>query len=270
RVYLTGGVPPVFWSAEELYEATYPHVRLKNQRLFEHLPHVRTMARAIADHLHTHEESLPNGQRFTPEQFQLLGIGLGRSRAHVPMAFLLEDAFVHPPSGRRLSYAFGDAMLARQSTQTNPIYALLHEAIYCDRGQASRWAAHRVRRRFPEFDDAPGAPFWFTGEMIYPWMFDQLKNLEPLKEAAEMLAVKDDWGPLYDPEQLAKNTVPLACMVYAEDMYVDANFSQQVLAKVPRSRAWISNEYEHNGIGVDGDRILSRLMTMADDIARLP
>ena len=28
---------------------------------------------------------------------------------------------------------------------TNPLYALLHEAIYCQGGQAAAWAAHRVR-----------------------------------------------------------------------------------------------------------------------------
>lgn len=28
---------------------------------------------------------------------------------------------------------------------SNPLYALLHEAIYCQGGQASAWAAHRVR-----------------------------------------------------------------------------------------------------------------------------
>ena len=50
----------------------------------------------------------------------------------------------------------------------NPLYALLHESIYCQ-GRASRWAAHRVRNSdFSDVFDAAlavanGAPVLFTG-----------------------------------------------------------------------------------------------------------
>ena len=40
---------------------------------------------------------------------------------------------------------------------TNPLYALLHESIYCQ-GAASNWAAHRVReQQFAEQFDAVAA-----------------------------------------------------------------------------------------------------------------
>ncbi len=51
---------------------------------------------------------------------------------------------------------------------TNPLYALLHEAIYCQ-NNASRWAAHRIRNsEFSEQFDAAqavanGTPVMFTG-----------------------------------------------------------------------------------------------------------
>ena len=32
--------------------------------------------------------------------------------------------------------------------------------------------------------------------MIFPWMFEQFRELIPLKEAAHLLAQKADWGPL--------------------------------------------------------------------------
>lgn len=50
----------------------------------------------------------------------------------------------------------------------NPLYALLHESIYCE-GRASRWAAHRVRNSdfSATFDAASsvanGNPVLFTG-----------------------------------------------------------------------------------------------------------
>ena len=69
-------------------------------------------------------------------------------------------------------------------------------------GAASNWSAERVRAEFPEFSLDADPPL-FTGEMIYPWMFDDYANLRPLKEAAEILAAADDWPALYDPAVLA-------------------------------------------------------------------
>lgn len=54
-----------------------------------------------------------------------------------------------------------------QPFNTNPVFAILHELIYCE-GSASNWAAERVRREFPALAWAPGKDFAFTGEMIFP------------------------------------------------------------------------------------------------------
>ena len=101
-------------------------------------------------------------------------------------------------------------------------------------------------------------------------MFDQFQGLQPLKQAANLLAEKTSWDSLYDVEKLASNSVPVACAVYADDMYVEMDYSRETLAGIPNSKAWITNEYEHNGIGVDGERILDKLIEMTDAIANLP
>src|SRR5690606_3443064 len=106
-----------------------------------------------------------------------------------------------------------------------PIYAILHESIYCQ-GAASRWAAERVRAEYPEFEPAPGRPLLFTGEMIYPWMFELDPALQPMRAAAELLAEYDGWPPLYDVARLRANTVPVAAAVYYDDMYVERAFSE--------------------------------------------
>jgi len=36
-----------------------------------------------------------------------------------------------------------------------------------------------------------GRPVMFTGEMVFPWMFDDVAALRPLKEAAEVVAAKE-------------------------------------------------------------------------------
>lgn len=270
RVYITGGVPSLTRHADDVYRATYQRVLDKNKAFFAQFPAAQARCAEIADYLTSHDVKLPNGQTFTVEQFQQIGINLGRSGANLPMYYLLEEAFTETAHGKVLSVSFLQAMLNEQSYQTNPIYAFLHEPIY-NQGTSSNWSAHRVRNEeYPEFNYAPGKPFLFTGEMVYPWMFDQMQNLLPLKQAAEALATKSDWPMLYDLDTLAKNTVPVACAVYADDMYVEMDYSRETLRKIPNSRAWITNEYEHNGLRADGERILDTLMDMAEQIANLP
>ena len=57
-----------------------------------------------------------------------------------------------------------------------------------------------------------------TGEMIFPWMFETLSALRPFKEVAQILADKDDWPALYNRERLLENRVPVAAVVYYDDM----------------------------------------------------
>jgi len=138
----------------------------------------------------------------------------------------------------------------------NPLYAVIHEACYAD-GGPTRWSADRV---LPE--EYASAPELFTGEHVYPWMFEDYGALAPLREAAEILAERD-WPRLYDEEVLAANEIPLAAMVYAEDMYVERAFSEETAARIAGTRLWLTNEYEHNGLRADGERILGRLIDLA-------
>ena len=265
RAYITGGIPSISRHADDVYKATYQRVMDKMQQFFHEFPAAQGMCNQIADYLVSNEVCLPNGQPFTVEQFQLIGINLGRSNGGLGLYYILENAFVDVNGKSELSYSFLNRMLAEQSYLTNPIYAILHESIYCQQ-DASRWSAHRVREKYPQCNYVPGEDFCFTGEMVYPWMFDQLETLKPLKEAADRLAEKSDWPNLYDAEQLAKNEVPVAAAVYVEDMYVEFDYSRETLATMPNAKAWMTNEYEHNGLGVDGERILDRLIGMADAI----
>ena len=72
---------------------------------------------------------------------------------------------------------------------------------------------------------------------------------------------------IYHPQVLAQNKVPVSCAVYADDMFVDMDISRATLKQIANSTAWITNEYEHNGLRADGERILDKLVTMGDQIA---
>src|SRR4051794_41881217 len=99
----------------------------------------------------------------------------------------------------------------------------------CWRGTASNWAAQRVRDEFAQFDPT-SEEFVFTGEMIYPWMFEQQLCLQPLQAAAELVAARSDWPALYDATRLGECQARVAAVVYHDDMYVDAAGSLETAA----------------------------------------
>lgn len=268
QCFVTGGIPSIDRPADEVYHATYKRTQDKNAQFFARFPQAQTLCNQIAERLLANDVRLPNNQIFTVEQFQQMGIAFGGSGGAEELYFQLESALVDINGKQEISYDFLSYVLSQQAYLTNPIYAILHESIYCQHN-ASSWSAHRVRESYSEFNFESGKDLRFTGEMVYPWMFDQLETLKPLKQAAELLAAKHDWPNLYNAEQLSQNTVPLACAAYVDDMYVEFDFTRETLKNIPHSRAWMTNEYEHNGLRADGEKILTTLITMADDIAAI-
>ncbi|EKO3606356.1 alpha/beta fold hydrolase [Vibrio metschnikovii] len=266
RAYITGGVPSLTAHADEVYRATFARTLEKNHAFFAQFPQAQTLCQRIANHLIKNRVSLPNGQVFTVEQFQQIGINFGMSDSFLPTYYLLENALITVDGQETLSYEFLHQMLMQQAFQTNPIYAILHESIYCQHS-ASNWSAQRIRQEYQVFEYQPDQTFLFTGEMVFPWMFEQYTCLKPLQAAAEQLAAKSDWPALYHPQVLAQNKVPVSCAVYADDMFVDMDISRETLKQIANSTAWITNEYEHNGLRADGERILDKLINMGDQIA---
>jgi pimeloyl-ACP methyl ester carboxylesterase len=260
-VFITGGLPGLTASADDVYRATYPLCAAKNRAYYARYPDDVERVQAIVTRLVEDELMLPCGDRLTPRRFQLLGLLLGFSDGFETLHYLLEEAFERGADGH-LTLAFLRHFENALAYDTNPIFSVLHEACYTQ-GSASRWAAHRLRPAHPEFTLRPGEPVFFTGEMIYPWMFEELGALRPFREAAELVAETSDWPVLYDPEALARNAVPVQAAVYHDDMYVPTELSLETARRVPRVRPWITNEYEHNGLRADGARVLGRLIDMA-------
>jgi pimeloyl-ACP methyl ester carboxylesterase len=259
---ITGGLPSLERPVEDVYRATYAIVRAKNQQYYARYPEDAALAQRIAERLANEEVCLPNGDPLSVRRFQQLGLHFGMSDGYEKVHYLLEDAFVEGTRGEEFSYGFLRGFDQSFDFDTNPIYAILHEPLYCQ-GRASRWAAEAVRGEFAEFNWKVGAPLYFTGEMVYPWFFDEYQGLRPLKAAAEILAADEEWPSLYDVATLRENRVPCAAAIYYDDMYVPRQFSEETAATIGRLRAWITNEFEHNGLRADGERLLGRLLALA-------
>ncbi|PFG38539.1 alpha/beta hydrolase family protein [Georgenia soli] len=264
---VTGGLPGLTAGAEDVYRRTYALTARRNRQYFARYPGDEASLRLLARHLADTVELLPTGERLTPRRVRQIGIRLGADLGFDALHYVLEDPFVTVGGTRRVSRAVLADVGALLSHATNPLYAVLHEAIYAQ-GRATRWAAHRLREHVDGFaEDADPAdtsiPFFLTGEHVYPWQLREDPALAPLADAADLLAAKDDFPVLYDPEALAADGPPVAAAVYLDDMFVPFDLSMATAEALHDARPWVSNDYAHDGIRTDGARILDRLIALA-------
>jgi pimeloyl-ACP methyl ester carboxylesterase len=258
--YVTGGLAGLEATAEEVYRATAPRVRAKNEAFAARYPADQETLGRLARRLSEEPARLPDGDLLTVRRLRLLGLDLGMGAGFERLHWLLDEAL--DADGTPTDVFLNDVGQLT-GLVANPLFAVLHESIYAQPGFGpTAWAAHRVLDSLPEFaEDAD--PLLLTGEMILPWMFQDLTALRPFAEAADLLAQRADWPALYDRARLSANQVPVAAAVYFDDMYVDAHLSLRTAAEVGSVRAWVTNEWEHDGVRVDGERVLGRLMDMA-------
>jgi pimeloyl-ACP methyl ester carboxylesterase len=261
EAFITGGLPGLDVTADDVYRVAYPRVAAKVTEHYENYPDDVGRARDIARYLARHEARLPAGMPLTVENFQSLGRMLGMSTGHPELHYLLEDAF----SAGELTDTFLYQAEHHLTFAASPLYAVLHEACYAQ-GEATGWSAQRVRAEFPAFDPAVAVdgddPLTFTGEMIYPWMTEQDPALRPLREAADRLAARDGWPLLYDPIRLGANEVPAAAAIYFGDMYVDRDDSLRTAVTIAGLRPWVTSEYEHDGVRASEGKVLDRLIAL--------
>ncbi|WP_432891616.1 alpha/beta fold hydrolase [Kribbella sp. CA-245084] len=257
--YVTGGLASIDPSAAEVYRRTYPRVEAKNREFYRRYPHNVEQVAAIADRLAADDVRLPDGDRLTVRRFQSLGIDFGMKPGYERIHWLIDEAF----DGDELSSTFLGQVLGSSSYLGNPLFAALQESIYGSGEGATGWAAEAERARRPEFaEDA--RPLLFTGEMMYPWMFEEIGGLRPFQGAVELMAQRPRWPELYDLERLAANDVPVAAAVYFDDMYVDSGLQLDTAGRVGNLQAWVTNEYEHDGLG--SDRVFERLTDLVASV----
>ena len=247
EAFVTGGLSPIGRPVDDVYAATWRRVEQVQGAYFERYPDDRARVSQIVGRLDDEDVRLPGGDRLTSRRFLQLGMRLGASDGWEYIHHVVELPF-----GSR---AFLHDIEAELPYARNPIYATIHEACYAD-GSASRWAAERT------MPDQAREERWFTAEHIFRWMWDDIGELGSHKAAAELLAERE-WPRLYDPDQLARNEVPVAATIYVNDLYVERRFAEETAAAIKGLKPWITNEYEHNGLRAGGEMVLDRLIDLA-------
>ena len=234
-------------AVDDVYRATFERLIERNRRYYERFPGDRERVRSLVNRLDAEDVRLPTGDRLTGRRLRTHGSKLGMSDGAEALHYLIEL----PHDSPLFLHDVGDDL----ELPRNPIYALLHEACWAD-GGVTNWSAERVRPAV--FDERAEL---FTGEHIFPWMFEDYAALAPARQAADELA-QHRWPRLYDREVLAANHVPTAVAIYTEDLYVERAFSEQTAAATANLRAWVTSEYDHNGLRADGERILGHLIDL--------
>jgi pimeloyl-ACP methyl ester carboxylesterase len=247
EAYLTGGLSPIGRPVDDVYAATYKRLIEKNRAYFARYPGDRARVLDIVQRLEAEDVRLPGGDRLTSRRFLQLGMKLGDSAG-----FELLHQVLELPFGSR---AFLADLEDPIRFGRNPIYATLHESSYAD-GVATRWSSDRL------MPDEVREEHYFTAEHIYRWMWEDYSSLHSHREAAAILA-EHPWPRLYDADQLARNEVPVAATIYVHDLYVEQRFAVETAAQVRGLRTWETDEFEHSGLRSDGERILSRLIDLA-------
>lgn len=258
--YVAGGLASLAPDADEVYRRTYPRAAAKTKLYYKRYPDDVARVAAIADAIDSNDVRLPDGDRLTVKRLQTIGIDLGMAPGHENVHWLIDEAFSAPG---RLSDHFLASVMSLTSYDGGPLFAALQESIYGHGAGATNWAAERVRASHPEFDPS-ARPLLFTGEMMYPWMFEEIRSLRPFKAGVEALAARQSYSELYDLKRLSANQVPVSAVVYFDDLYVDAGLSLETAAAVGNLQHWVTNEYEHDGIRQSGN-VFKRLVEMVKD-----
>jgi pimeloyl-ACP methyl ester carboxylesterase len=246
EAFLTGGLAPIGRPIDDVYSATYRRVIEWNERYYARYPADRARVVEIHRRLDDAPFLLPSGDRLTSRRFRQLGLWLGDSAGWELLHHVIELPMDSP--------AFGHDVETGVRFTRNPLYATLHESSFAD-GVATRWSADRLMP--DEIRDGHA----FTAEHVYPWMFDDYRLLHGHKAAAEILA-QHEWPKLYDAERLSVNEVPVAATIYVDDLYVERAFAEETAAAIRGLRPWITDEFVHNGIRANGERVLDRLIDL--------
>lgn len=278
EVFLTGGLAPVGRSAEEVYEALYPRVMQRNREYYQKYPEDIQNLRQIASYIESEGGSveLPAGGSLSVPRLMTMGIDFGGAGGF----YNVHDTILQMKTSLDQLGFLSRSSLTRMEDFTtfdnNIIYAILHEAIYNDgTGEVSSWASERVARERNLFTwlENNGSvsidsnePLLFTGENIFPFHFDTYPELIPLKDVANRLATIDDWSPIYDQEQLARNEVPVYAAVYIDDLYVDYEYSMDTAELVKNTQTWETNEFSHSGLRTNTEAVLTALFGLRDDV----
>ncbi len=247
EAFITGGLSPIGRPVDDIYGATYRRLIDKNRRYFErypddraarprHPPPARRRGRSAAVGRPADRAAIPPARSVARRQRRLRAAP-PRHRAAVRVARV--------PARRR----------DRRPVRPQPdLRDAPRVVVRRRRGDALVGASAAARRG--RGGGLPARPSTSS-----PGCGRTTAGLRRHRAAAEILA-EHPWPALYDADRLRRNEVPVAATIYVNDLYVERDFAEETAATIRGLRTWQTDEFEHNGLRADGERVLGRLIDM--------
>ncbi|KAL6908461.1 Alpha/Beta hydrolase protein [Trichoderma evansii] len=283
EVFLTGGLAPVGKTADQVYEATFRKTIERNELYYKKFPEDVEALRQIATYIEKEGGSqgvpMPGGGFLTVPRLLTTGIALGFHGGFDQIHAILLHLKSSLDQLGFLTRAALTPLESFTSFDTNLIYAILQEALYCDGpGSASNWSAYRVGQSLSQFSwlsknndsitssTSSDQPILFSGEMVFPFHFETYPELIPLRAVAEQLASATDWPALYDVDQLRKNEVPVYAASFIHDMYVDYGLAKDTANLIPGVKTFETNVMYHNALRAKAEEVIQNLFNLREDV----
>ena len=233
---------------DDVYGATYERLREHNRRYFERYPDDRARVREIHRRIEDEDVRLPSGDRLSVRRFRQMGMWLGDSAGFELLHHVLELPFGSP--------AFLQDVESAVRWTRNPLYATLHESSYAD-GGPTRWSADRLTAGLVRGRRA------VHGGARLPL------DVGGVRRRCDAIGPRRSCWP--STRGRACTTRPswptTRCRSRPRSTWTTSTWSASSRRRPPRSvrglRPWITNEYAHNGIRADGERVLDRLIALA-------
>lgn len=266
--FLFGGLQPLVRSPDEVYRRLYVKVKERNEAYYAKYPEDVERVKTIMHYLSKFGDGkikLPSEGNLTRRRFRAMGIALGMHGGLDMVHDIVLRAAYDIEAFGHLTRGTLSAIDSSTNFDDHLIYAILHEPIYCE-GNAPNWSAHRLQSEFAEFDIDTEGPVYFTGEMIFPWMFEDYSELRKVQDVANRVASDAEWPALFDEAQLAKNEVPVYAASYVEDMYVDFELATQTAKKIKGCKTFTTNIMFHDAIRSKVDEVVRQAFALREDV----
>lgn len=276
--FITAGVPPVNHGPDDVYTATYKRSKERNAHFYKKYPQDIVKVKTILKYLKYNKVTLPDSGNLSVERFQQLGQTFGgkggTDNLHSLITHFDNDLKLYGEPNYKTLLTVQTSI----SFDSNIMYALFQESIYCDGNNhavnSSNWSAERLRYSSENFqfvyDENSEEPTYFTGEMVFKSMYDDYVELRPFKKLAYALHANTVWPKLYDTKVLKKLTfkdLPIVGSLYYNDLYVDFELSTKVIKDIFEGRnfrTYVTSQYFHSGARDDPNGILGTLFNLLE------
>lgn len=255
RAHLVGAVPEPEMDVDVFNRAGYRLLAERQRELFAEVAWLRSRVEEVARHVDTHDERMPTGERLSSTRLRSSGVLLGEEGDFGALVNLFEAPFTSHRGELRLRGDFLAQLGGIISTETMPLWAVVHETVMARPGHPVNWSAERIYRG--EFADLT-----LLGNQFFTTHFEEDPALRPFFGAVDEVHRMDTLKAQSD--DVSGNRVPAAALLFTNDVYLPYELSIQSAAKVGNLQVWTHEQWLHDAIWVHGDAVAKGIFGMLE------